>query len=318
MKVDLVSYVDPRLASGGGELALCEQLREAEARGHEVRHSHRFPRLTLDHHQRPDITILADVWNIPGHWSRIDRRFFAAISKRSATRRYVERVRKAVAQGKFVHYDNAYVDVCARGYLPCNGKLENGRCALDGDGRCARLRDRTRPLYERSEANTYVSPLHAHTIEAVIGDLALPALVVRPLLDVRMYADLGRDRDIPLLYVGPLTEGKGLEAMRRHPRSDEIWAVSKPPGRRVHWPGRRLDPVPFTDMKDLYNRAKSLIFLPRWPEPQGRVVAEAALCGCVLELNEMVGVATFDKSPGDPELSVGAAGEWWDSIESIL
>jgi hypothetical protein len=318
MKVDLVSYVDPRSASGGGELALREQIREATGRGYDVRHSHRFPELVLEKHQRPDVTILADVWNIPGHWGRLDRRLLAFAVGSSASARYLQRVEEAISRDRFIHYDNAYVDVCARGYLPCNGVLSGDRCAFDEDGRCAGLRERTERLYAGSLANTFVSPLHRETIEAVLGNRAGPALVVRPLLDVSSFGDLGRARDIPLLYVGPLTEGKGLEAMLGHPRRDEIWAVSPAPGHGVEWPGRRLDRVAYSEMREIYNRAVALLFLPRWPEPQGRVVVEAALCGCELEINDRVGAATFELEPGDPALSTGAAGEWWDRIEELL
>jgi hypothetical protein len=70
-------------------------------------------------------------------------------------------------------------------------------------------------------------------------------------------------------------------------------------------------------MPEIYNRAQKFVFLPRWPEPQGRVVIEAALCGCELETNDLVGALGFDQLPQDPALCDGAAAEWWDRIEEL-
>jgi hypothetical protein len=70
-------------------------------------------------------------------------------------------------------------------------------------------------------------------------------------------------------------------------------------------------------MPALFNRAESFVFLPRWPEPQGRVVIEAALCGCGLETNDSVGALSFSQPPDEPALCEGAADEWWDHVERL-
>src|SRR5215213_4458224 len=106
LKVNLISYVDPRASGGGGELAMRAHLEEADRRGHVVRHTHRFPRATSEAHDRPDVTILADVWNLPGHWSHRVRRIADAAHVDRAARGYRDRVRKAIDSGGFVHYDN--------------------------------------------------------------------------------------------------------------------------------------------------------------------------------------------------------------------
>jgi hypothetical protein len=65
------------------------------------------------------------------------------------------------------------------------------------------------------------------------------------------------------------------------------------------------------------NRAKHFVFLPRWPEPQGRVVTEAALCGCQLITNQNVGATSFPFDIANPANFAGANDEFWDAIEKI-
>jgi glycosyltransferase involved in cell wall biosynthesis len=315
VKVDLVSYLDPRQATGGGELALRTQIAEGLARGHEIRHAHMLPRAVFDCHARPDVTVLADVWNVPGHWGRFDRRLRAKLLPRAAARRYRARVDAAVVSRRFVHYDNAYVDLCLHAYLPCNGHMRGSLCVL-GDRSCEAFRAQTRRLYADSLSNVFVSPLHARTVSGMVGAATAPDVIVRPLIETARFRNENRLREFPLLYVGPLTEAKGLHAMVAHPRAAEILAVGG--GRRsAKWPGRLLPTVPYERMPDIYNRSRRLVFLPRWPEPQGRTVIEAALSGCELEVNDRVGAMSFSRSPGDPLLSSASASEWWDALEVL-
>ena len=65
------------------------------------------------------------------------------------------------------------------------------------------------------------------------------------------------------------------------------------------------------------NRARNFVFMPRWPEPQGRVVVEAALCGCNLILNENVGADSFGFELDQPENLLDAEEEFWNELEQI-
>ncbi len=72
--------------------------------------------------------------------------------------------------------------------------------------------------------------------------------------------------------------------------------------------------IPYEEMPAYLNRAKNFIYLPRWPEPQGRVVVEAALCGCNLITNENVGATSFDFDIADKVNLEGAIEEFWQYI----
>ena len=75
--------------------------------------------------------------------------------------------------------------------------------------------------------------------------------------------------------------------------------------------------IPYEEMPEYFNRAINFIYLPRWPEPQGRVVIEAALCGCNLIVNENVGATSFDFNIAEKQNLVGAIDEFWEYITSI-
>ena len=327
LRIDVISYLDPDAGTGGGELIVRELLREGAARGHELRGTHRYPAPRFDAHEEPDFTLLVDVWNLPGHWGRADRRLRDRLRPASPGARYRRLVERAIARGRFLHHDNAYVDLCVRPYLPCSGRMAaGGRCSADTGGRCGRLRDPR--LYRDAAAISFLSPLHARVATGMLGHPLPPVVVLRPLIDpARFRARSDAVRDLDRLYIGPLVEGKGArELQRRYPDGD-VWCVSGGPEplRRRMRPGRarpvrfgrQLERVPHEQVPALLNRARSFVFLPRWPEPQGRVVVEAALCGCELEVNENVGALSFGLAPDDPALCEGAASEWWERVEEL-
>jgi glycosyltransferase involved in cell wall biosynthesis len=88
------------------------------------------------------------------------------------------------------------------------------------------------------------------------------------------------------------------------------------PGEKLDF-GRHPGYVPYDRIPEYMNRAKNFVFLPRWPEPQGRVVVEAALCGCNLITNENVGATSFPFDIGRSENFQNATGEFWDAVEHL-
>ena len=72
------------------------------------------------------------------------------------------------------------------------------------------------------------------------------------------------------------------------------------------------------DVPGLLNRGRVFVHLPRWPEPQGRTVAEAALCGCELKTNDRVGATSFGLDLADPATYDGALDEAWEAIHRAV
>jgi glycosyltransferase involved in cell wall biosynthesis len=329
VRIHFQSYIDPRAGGpGGGEAALRSLLATGAERGHAFVHTHLLPRAVFDRAVGIDLTLLADVWNQPTHWRRPDRAL-RRLAPRSGFARYRRRLR-AATRGPYVHFDNAYVDICDLPYLPCDGRAEGPMCPFKSwpDRRCFAYRNRK--LYDRSLLNWFVSPLHREVVLGRFGSDSprAPSAVCRPLLDPEPFREAGRRtraRSIDTLYVGPLVEAKGYpEVVRRFGRESTTFVGASPSRRSVRAVlgsalrsgGRdRVDP---RDMPALLASAKRVAALPRWPEPQGRVVLEARLAGCEVVANDRVGALTFPYDATDPRLYDGAADEFWRRVESLL
>jgi hypothetical protein len=68
----------------------------------------------------------------------------------------------------------------------------------------------------------------------------------------------------------------------------------------------------------MMRRAKKFVFLPRWPEPFGRVITEALLSGCEIEGNDRVGALSWGPQVRDPDFCSNSANDFWDTIEAIV
>ena len=97
----------------------------------------------------------------------------------------------------------------------------------------------------------------------------------------------------------------------------QIFILLCAPGINIDF-GNYLGPVPYDQVPIYMNRAKNFVFLPRWPEPQGRVVAEAALCGCNIIGNENVGALSFGADLTDPSYYKGVEDAFWKKVESLI
>ena len=324
MRIHLIAYVDPFSAgSGGGEAVLRRLIEAGRARGHQVSRTHLLPNAVFDDESDVDLVVMADVWNVPGHRSRLPRRLLARIPG-AALWRYRRRVQRAMWR-RYVHLDNAYVDICDLPYLPCNGEARGPECPFKSglDRRC--FAHRNAPMYERAARTVFLSPLHRDTVLARLErpGLAERAAVCRPLLDpepFRAAAGRSRGRPVERLYLGPINEAKGLDGMRDL-GVETIVAVGTLAGEAsAEAPPAFAElrpPVPPAEVPDLLASARSVVALPRWPEPQGRYVLEAALAGCELIANDRVGALSFDLGPTDDALYAGAVDELWRGLEEL-
>ena len=114
-----------------------------------------------------------------------------------------------------------------------------------------------------------------------------------------------------------ISEAKGYFNLRNLPYKEKIVFVGDiHPKIKLDF-GKHLGKLPYAEIPSLMNRAKNFVFLPRWPEPQGRVVVEAALMGCNLIVNDNVGATTFPFDLADPNNYKDSADIFWDEIEKL-
>ena len=97
-----------------------------------------------------------------------------------------------------------------------------------------------------------------------------------------IFYNKNQDRDIDYLFVGVINEAKGFYNLKEQFKNENIHFVGD------NQVGEDLDFGTYhgklnkKDLADIYNRTKSFLYFPRWPEPQGMVVIEASMCGLVL------------------------------------
>lgn len=322
LRINVFSFMNPRVHGGGGEMITRALLDAGEARGHDIRICSVRPH-GGDQHETPDLNLVVDIHNFGHTWRSLGAwRGFNA-----------DALRRAAKRAPFVHLTNAYVDVCNLPYLPCSGKRDGQTCSAKAQLSWARRRillkddstdcsasskDSMRWLYSEAALNVYLSPLHQRISESLLAlPSPPPSYVLPPMIDTSRFFNQGLERDIEYLFVGVISEAKGLDAMRERFRHTDIRLIGRcAPGAVVDF-GTHIDHVPYDQVPHYMNRAKNFVFLPRWPEPQGRVVAEAALCGCKIIGNANVGALSFGIDLSDPASYTGAETGFWQRAEAI-
>lgn len=324
MKINYVAYLDPFeytggeaastgpiKYSGGGEAVLRGVLEKGRQLGHEIKISSVYGSHKIDVFKKADIYFLADIHNSPTRF--IPRRF-----KRFFDKNFVQSI---IQNEKYIHFDNAYCDVCDLDYLPCNGQIEGEKCSFKPrwtfwlPKRC--FRRSTCELYKNSILNVFLSPLHRKTVQKILGEnIVRNYYECKPTIDPEKFYDQKKEREIENLFVGVICEAKGLENMKKRFPDGNIIMIGKTKRGTDKKFGQRIEIVPYKDLPRYYNRAKNLVFLPRWPDSLARPVIEAALCGCNLITNDNVGALSFSFDIRDPSNFFNAAEEFWETVES--
>lgn len=282
MKIAWLSYLDSNVFEGGGELTQRRVISEGRDRGHEItesaflrsrpqralRRSGLVRSLAVD--WSADLFVLANILNCPQIGQRIPH----------------DVIRRVLATGRAVAFQNGWVDVCPLD-VPCGG--DRSRCPAGCD------RSFGNELFSAACAAVFVSPLHRDIAVAAL-DTPLPdeIVLVRPMVDPDLFSRRDIERDIDVLYVGTISGAKGYyELLERFGPERLTFAGANHLGHAIE--GRYLGPVPQNELPALYNRARIFAHLPRWYEPAGRTVVEAALCGCEIVTNDRVGVTYYPR-----------------------
>src|SRR5690606_34920358 len=77
-----------------------------------------------------------------------------------------------------------------------------------------------------------------------------------------------------------------------------------------------------TEVLEILGKTKQFICKPVWPEPSGRLAAEAFLSGCEILSNDRIGTFSFDFYPDNFEKAkaemLQAPQNFWNAISEIL
>lgn len=299
---NLISYLDPLVYSGGGELIVRELLEGAQPNGFMVkrwaRRTGRISKLLAppkNLYPDPQVWILTDVFNCPGDRIRIQDEFLRFI----------------IEKKRYIHIDNAYVDVCSRDYLPCSGFSQG--CGSD----C--VSDLRRKLYKNASQLYFLSPAHRKTILGLLGeDFEYKSKIISPTINTKLFFNHHTKRDIENLYVGTIANYKGYQSIKERYSWDKNFHFigANSTGEEIF--GVHIPRVCHHNLPQFYNRARHFVHLPEWKEPMGRAVVEAALCGCNLITNSNVGACSFNFDLGDPMNYEGSVRRFWSDIYTLI
>jgi glycosyltransferase involved in cell wall biosynthesis len=316
LRINYISYLDPFTFSGGGEVVLRSLLEWGKKNlGIQLNIVTRKPKIE-NYDENADFNIFADYFNVPNSFKKQNVQF----------------LKKILKEKPFIHFDNAYVDVCDLDYLPCNGVIDK-KCKYkmeerflqkirrgDFQNNCSTSNEMRSLFYQRSKLNIFVSPLH-QSIHNKINQLSSGRqFVLRPLIDNSKFKNEHISRDIKYLYVGSINEAKGVNNLRdffKDKKEKLVMIGSNNSGEDLSF-ATELGFVSYDKLPSYFNRAENFIHLPRWPEPQGRTVIEAALCGCNLITNENVGATSFEFDLTDGENYQDVEKEFWDNVKAAI
>jgi glycosyltransferase involved in cell wall biosynthesis len=305
VKIAWITYLAFDVFTGGGERAQRRIVEEGRKRGHEIaasaflrRRPQRALRRTGLYRSLPidwdaDVFLLSNLRNVPDLVQRIPERD----------------IERALDSGRAVVMEDAWVDICPLD-VPCQG--DPIRCPATCD------RDFGRWLFDAAAGAVFVSPMHRDVTERVLGTTLPQSVIAHPMVDPAQFRPLGLERDIDVLYVGTLNEAKGYYDLVERFGADRLTLAGRNClGHPIS--GTYLGEIPNEDLPRLYNRARTFAHLPRWVEPQGRTVTEAALCGCELITNDRVGAMSFaEKHRSNPDVVRTHPARFWDEFERMV
>jgi hypothetical protein len=167
-----------------------------------------------------------------------------------------------------------------------------------------------------------MSPLHRDVYIGMLGESVLPkekTMLYLPSVDTDRFQNLHLKRDIALLSYGGQSEAKGYYNIMKHfPKGTVIFIGGQTAELVKEGDGHWLGPIPGEMMPKLLNRTQNYVHMPRMPEPFSLVVVEAALCGCNLILNNMVGATSWNLDLKNPRVYDGTLDNYWDELEKRI
>lgn len=321
LKINFVSHLNPFHYHGGGEQITNAIIRAGRLRGHDIRIVAMKPRKLrlasrLLRHRTPDLWLLFDVFNCPEGKRHFDRAFIDRIT----------------SSGRYVIGQNAYSDICYLNALPCNGNIGDGGVCVEKkevyfglrgnrsgwkDGYCP-VNDNG-GLFAGALMCVFLSPLHASVFHGIYPEIREKIVILKPLIDVKMFTNKNLKRDIKYASYGGMSETKGFYNIRERFPDERVVFFGSKGGHLAekYGYGEIMGRIPYKEMPDFLNRVEHYIHMPRWPEPHGLIVNQAVLCGCKLITNGNVGALTHGSDPADRSAYKNNAAEIWERLEEI-
>lgn len=183
-----------------------------------------------------------------------------------------------------------------------------------------------RELFAKARLCVFQSPKHYREHEQFYGKAVSRNLIMPPTVDVDalQVCEVKSDAEIP--FFGDLTFIKGgsnlVDYANQHPNQQFVVYGKNALPNAVPANIAFRDMLPNPQVLEVLGRSKYVFCRPHWPEPSGRLAAEAFLSGCEIIGNDRIGTFSFDFYPQDPQRAQRemkeTIGIFWQKLQEIL
>lgn len=183
-----------------------------------------------------------------------------------------------------------------------------------------------RKLFANSKLTVFQSPKHYKAHYEFYGEAVAKHLIMPPTVQVNSLKPETFKQDHTIPFFGDLNYLKGGNAY-------VDFALEHPEMKFTVYGENRLrrempenisfhSPVENTEVLEILGKTKYFICQPVWPEPSGRLAAEAFLSGCEMITNDRIGTFSFDFYPDKKKQAITeikqAPENFWNAIAEIL
>lgn len=183
-----------------------------------------------------------------------------------------------------------------------------------------------RDLFAKARISFFQSPRHYENHRDFYGEAIGKYQLMPPTVEVAQLQITSQKNDVTIPYFGELSFSKGGNALidyaLEHPEKQfEIYGQNKLQ-REIPSNVCFKESVPNQEVLAILGRTKYFFCQPYWPEPSGRLAAEAWLSGCEIIANDRVGTFSYDFYPNDKERAIREIEEtpdrFWDAISEAI
>jgi hypothetical protein len=179
-----------------------------------------------------------------------------------------------------------------------------------------------RSLFANSKLNVFQSPMHYEYHKQFYGGAVKNHIILPPPINVESIIVSEEKKADEVLFLGDLNFVKGgselLDYAQEHPEKSILVYGRNRLRREVPVNVIFKDKITNIELLKALGESEYFFFQPRWPEPSGRVAAEAFLSGAKIISNDRVGTFSYDFYPNDiakgRQLMKDSPQYFWDSV----
>ena len=182
-----------------------------------------------------------------------------------------------------------------------------------------------RNLFSNAVFNVFQSPKHFEAHKEFYGEAVANNLIMPPTVEVeKLHISKNKD-ETTIPFFGDLNFLKGgheyVTYAEQHPNLKFTVYGRNRLRREIPSNMSFHEPISNQEVLKILGKTKRILCKPVWPEPSGRLAAEAFLSDCEIMGNDRVGTFSFDFYPNDKEKAkkemLQAPKNFWNAVDNI-